>query len=292
MRFTKMQGAGNDYVYINAFEEKLPADLPELARKISDRNFGVGGDGMILVCPSERGDARMRMFNNDGSESEMCGNGVRCVAKLVHDHGIARKPELMIETGRGVLTLQVFPNVQGKVERVRVNMGQPILGAAEIPTTLSGPRVVDAPLPIAEWVANSPAWFAECGLDPRITCVSMGNPHVVLYCKDVSRVPLTAIGPILENAAVFPRRINVHFVQVHSPTEVTMRTWERGSGITLACGTGACSVAVAGVLTGRTGRKLLAHLPGGDLELEWPGDEESVYMTGPATEVFQGVWPG
>ena len=148
MRFTKMQGAGNDYVYINAFEEQLPADLPELARKISDRNFGVGGDGMILVCPSERGDARMRMFNNDGSESEMCGNGVRCVAKLVHDHGIARKPELKIETGRGVLTLQVFPNAQGKVERVRVNMGQPILGAAEIPTTLSGPRVVDAPLPI------------------------------------------------------------------------------------------------------------------------------------------------
>jgi len=291
MRFTKMQGAGNDYVYINAFVETLPADLPSLARRISDRNFGVGGDGMILVCPSERGDARMRMFNNDGSESEMCGNGIRCVAKLVYDHGIARKQELHIETGRGVLKLRVFPNAKGKVERVRVNMGPPILTAEEIPTTLDGPRVVDAPLPIADWIANPPAWFAECGLDPRITCVSMGNPHVVLYCQDVSRVPLASVGPLLENAAVFPRRINVHFVQVHSPTEVTMRTWERGSGITLACGTGACSVAVAGVLTGRTGRKLLAHLPGGDLELEWPNDADPVYMTGPATEVFQGEWP-
>lgn len=290
MRFTKMQGAGNDYVYVNAFVEKLPADLPELARRISDRNFGVGGDGMILVCPSERGDARMRMFNNDGSESEMCGNGVRCVAKYVYDHGIAKKPELKIETGRGVLTLQVFPNANDRVERVRVNMGQPILGAAEIPTTLPGPRVIDAPLAVADWHSNPPAWFAECGVDPRMTCVSMGNPHVTIYCQDVAKIPLTTIGPIIENASIFPRRINVHFVQVHSPGEVTMRTWERGSGITLACGTGASAVAVSGILTGRTARTLLAHLPGGDLELEWASDDAPVFMTGPATEVFEGVW--
>lgn len=290
MRFTKMQGAGNDYVYVNAFVEKLPADLPELARRISDRNFGVGGDGMILVCPSERGDARMRMFNNDGSESEMCGNGVRCVAKYVYDHGIAKKPELKIETGRGVLTLQVFRNANDRVERVRVNMGQPILGAAEIPTTLPGPRVVDAPLAVADWLAHPPAWIADCGVDPRMTCVSMGNPHVTIYCQDVAKIPLTTIGPIIENAPIFPRRINVHFVQVHSPGEVTMRTWERGSGITLACGTGASAVAVSGILTGRTARTLLAHLPGGDLELEWASDDAPVFMTGPATEVFEGVW--
>ncbi len=291
MRFTKMQGAGNDYVYINAFVEQLPADLPALARRISDRNFGVGGDGMILVCPSEKGDARMRMFNNDGSESEMCGNGIRCVAKYVYDHGIARKQELHIETGRGVLKLRVFPNKQGKVERVRVNMGQPILAAAEIPTTLSGERVVNAPLRVYSEDIDPPPWFAESGIDPRMTCVSMGNPHVVLYCQDVAKVPLTTIGPLIENASIFPRRINVHVVQVHSPTEVTMRTWERGSGITLACGTGACAVAVAGVLTGRSGRRLIAHLPGGDLELEWPSDSNPVFMTGPAVEVFEGEWP-
>lgn len=290
MRFTKMQGAGNDYVYVNAFVEKLPSDLPDLARRISDRNFGVGGDGMILVCPSERADARMRMFNNDGSESEMCGNGVRCVAKYVYDHGIARKPELKIETGRGVLTLQVFPNAADRVERVRVNMGQPILGAADIPTTLDGPRVVDAPLAIAGWDKSPPDWFASCGVDPRMTCVSMGNPHVTIYCQDVAKIPLTTIGPIIENAPIFPRRINVHFVQVHSPGEVTMRTWERGSGITLACGTGASAVAVSGILTGRTARTLLAHLPGGDLELEWANDDAPVFMTGPANEVFEGTW--
>lgn len=294
IRFTKMQGAGNDYVYVNAFRESLPSDLPELARRISDRNFGVGGDGMILVCPPtvSGADARMRMFNNDGSESEMCGNGIRCVAKYVYDHGIAKQNELRIETGRGVLTLRVFPNEAGLVERVRVNMGEPILESARIPTTLAGDRIVDAPLAIPAWQASPPDWFAECGLDPRMTCVSLGNPHVVLFCRDVARVPLTSVGPLLENAPVFPRRINVHFVQVHSDREVTMRTWERGSGITLACGTGACSVAVAGVLTGRTERTLLAHLPGGDLQLEWPEEDGPVYMTGPATEVFSGEWPG
>ncbi len=290
MRFTKMHGIGNDYVYVNLFAERLPSEPAELAIRVSDRHFGIGSDGLILIGPSEVADARMRMFNADGSESEMCGNGVRCVAKYVYDHEIARKPELKIETGRGVLTLQVTPGANGLAEKIRVNMGTPILAAAEIPTTFTGSRVVDVPLSDVPHLADDPL-YKDCGLSPLMTCVSMGNPHVVLYCQDVARVPLEVVGPGLETAKLFPRRINVHFVQIHSPGEVTMRTWERGSGITLACGTGACAVAVAGVLTGNTERQLLAHLPGGDLELEWAADDAPVYMTGPATEVFEGVWP-
>jgi diaminopimelate epimerase len=289
MRFTKMHGLGNDYVYVNCFEETVAADIPKLAIAVSDRHFGVGGDGLILICPSERADARMRMFNADGSESEMCGNGVRCVAKYVYDHGIARKPELKIETGRGVLTLQVFPGRDGNIEKVRVDMGTPILDAPQIPTTLPVERVVNVPAP-RDLIDPHSSWARDGDVDPRLTCVSMGNPHVVIYCGDVAKIPLPTIGPLLERASIFPRRINVHFVQVVSPSEVIMRTWERGSGITLACGTGACAVAVAGVLTGRTDRAILAHLPGGDLELDWPSDDSSVFMTGPATEVFSGEW--
>jgi diaminopimelate epimerase len=280
-----MHGIGNDYVYVDCVNDAPPKNPSELSKVISDRHFGIGGDGLILICPSERADARMRMFNADGSEAEMCGNGVRCVAKYVHDHGIARKPELTIETGRGILTLRLEVK-NGKAERIRVDMGEPILEAGRIPTTLPGPRVINHPLASAE------PWFAACGLDPRMTCVSMGNPHVVLYCKDVSKVPLETVGPVLENASFFPKRSNVHFVQVVGPNEVTMRTWERGSGITLACGTGACSVAVAGVLAGQTQRQVLAHLPGGDLDLEWSEADNHVYKTGPATEVFSGEWYG
>jgi diaminopimelate epimerase len=278
MRFTKMHGLGNDYVYVNGFAETVPADPVAASVKIADRHFGVGGDGLILIVPSDKADARMRMFNADGSEAEMCGNGLRCVAKYVYDHGIARKPRLALETGRGVLTVDL--EVQhDKVSRVRVNMGEPILESGKIPTTLPGDPPIDAPLEVA-------------GNGYRVTCVSMGNPHATIYVPDVAAVPLEAVGPGLERATAFPRRINVHFVQVHSPTEVTMRTWERGSGITLACGTGACAVCVSGVLTGRTERKILAHLPGGDLELEWSAADNHVYMTGPATEVFSGVWNG
>ena len=287
MRFTKMHGLGNDYVYVNCFDEPFPKDPAELARNIADRHFGVGGDGLILICPSEVADARMRMFNADGSESEMCGNGVRCVAKYVYDHGIAEKKTLTIETGAGVLSLALEIG-DGVVERVRVDMGEPVLDAPRIPTTLPGDRIVNLPLPKAETSADH-SWMADCGLDPRITCVSMGNPHVVLFCHDVAKVPLSTVGPIMENHPVFPKRINVHFVEVHSTGEVTMRTWERGSGITLACGTGASAVCVAGVLTGRTERAVLAHLPGGDLELEW-SENGHVFMTGPATEVFSGEW--
>jgi diaminopimelate epimerase len=289
MRFTKMHGIGNDYVYINCFEEALPADPPALARVIADRHYGVGGDGLILICPSQVADARMRMFNADGSESEMCGNGVRCVAKYVYDHGISRKPELRIETGNGVLAIGLEIN-QDKVTRARVDMGEPVLEAAKIPTTIAVERVVNYPLP-DDLSDPQNSWFRGTGLVPRMTCVSMGNPHVVLYCDAVKKVPLETIGPLLEKSPLFPKRINVHFVQVHSPQEVTMRTWERGSGITWACGTGASAVCVAGVLTGRGERTILAHLPGGDLELEW-GSDNHVYMTGSATEVFSGVWPG
>jgi diaminopimelate epimerase len=286
MKFTKMHGAGNDYVYVNAFVEQVPRDLKSLAIAVSDRHTGIGGDGLILICPSEVADARMRMFNADGSESEMCGNGIRCVAKYVHDHGIARKNELKIETGRGILTLQLEV-ADGQVRQVRVDMGEPILESGKIPTTLPGPQVVDYPLPAFK-AAVPGDWQRDCGLDPRMTCVSMGNPHVVLYCKSVAKVPLEAVGPELENHPLFPRRINVHFVEVHGSGEVTMRTWERGSGITLACGTGACAVCVAGVLTGRSGREVMAHVPGGDLRLEWSAGDNHVYMTGPAAEVFSG----
>jgi diaminopimelate epimerase len=292
MRFTKMQGAGNDYVYIDCFRESLPDDPAALARKISDRHYGVGGDGLILICPSERADARMRMFNADGSESEMCGNGVRCVAKYVYDHGIAEKPSLRIETGAGVLTLEL-EIAGGLVERVRVDMGVPVLEASRIPVALPRPtadgRIVDFPLDKYIALGVPARWMDDCGLDRRMTCVSMGNPHLVIYCQHVAAVPLEQIGALLETQPIFPRRINVHFVEVHSPTELTMRTWERGSGVTLACGTGASAVCVAGVLTGRSERHVLAHLPGGDLELEWAEDDH-LHMTGPAVEVFAGEW--
>ena len=290
MRFTKMHGIGNDYVYVNCFEEPLPADPAELARRVSDRHFGIGSDGLILICPSDSGaDARMRMYNADGSESEMCGNGLRCVAKYVHDHGIKRADRLRIQTGRGTLTVDLEVT-GGKVQRATVNMGEPILEAERIPTTLRGEQVVNHPLP-GELIAEIQPAVKASELDPRMTCVSTGNPHAVLYCGDVNKLKLDAAGPVLENAALFPKRVNVHFVTVRSPEEVTMRTWERGSGITLACGTGACAVCVAGVLSGRTHRHLLAHLPGGDLELFWNDADNCVYMTGPATEVFSGEWP-
>jgi diaminopimelate epimerase len=275
MRFTKMQGAGNDYVYVDCFSENLSEEPAEVARKIADRHFGVGGDGLILICPSERADARMRMFNADGSESEMCGNGVRCVAKYVYDHGIAKKPTLQIETGRGVLSLDLLIE-RGIVERVRVDMGRPILDAAEIPTTLPGSPVVNAALPIE-------------GRTLEVTCVSMGNPHCITFVDELTDDWVLKIGPRIEVDPHFPRRANAEFVQVISPGEVRMRVWERGSGETLACGTGASATCVAGVLAGRTGRKITARLPGGNLELEW-AENDRVYMTGPAVEVFSGEW--
>lgn len=273
MRFTKMHGAGNDYVYVDCFQEPMPQDPAALARQISDRHFGVGGDGLILICPSDRADARMRMFNADGSEAEMCGNGVRCVAKYVYDHRIAAKNTLRIETGRGVLTLELEVEA-GLARRVRVDMGEPILQANLIPTTLPGSPVVDRELNVA-------------GRPLRVTCVSMGNPHCVTYVDRLSDDWVLGVGPTVETDPHFPNRVNAEFVEVVSPEEIRMRVWERGSGETLACGTGACAVCVAGVLTGRTARRLVAHLPGGDLELLW-AENNHVYLTGPAVEVFSG----
>lgn len=275
MKFTKMHGAGNDYIYVDCFAQPVPQELPALARAVSDRHTGIGADGLILILPSEQADARMRMFNADGSEAEMCGNGIRCVAKYVYEYGIASEEDLAIETACGVQKLKLFVN-NGKVERVRVNMGPPILQAADIPTTLSGDPPVNVPLDV-----NGRKLF--------VTAVSIGNPHCVTFVDELSDDLVLQLGPLIEHHPAFPNRVNAEFVQILSPTEVSMRVWERGSGETLACGTGACAVVVAGVLTGRTERNLLCKLPGGALELEW-SDSGDIFLTGPAVEVFSGEW--
>ncbi len=289
LKFIKMQGAGNDYVYVDCFREPFLADPSVVAPKISDRHFGVGGDGLVLVQPSELAASRMRMFNADGSESEMCGNGVRCVAHLTVARGYAPEGEVSIETGRGVLTVCVQRKGHRK-STVQVAMGTPILNAENIPVEISSTvdkQVIDFPCKVFEQ-QDSP-WFDEAKLDHRMTCVSMGNPHAVFYCHDVMAIPLETVGPLLECHPMFPKRMNVHFVQRLTSGRVRMRTWERGSGITMACGTGASAVCVAGVLTGRTDSQLVAELPGGELVLQWDGKGE-VFMTGPAEEVFEGEW--
>ncbi|MGD0389923.1 MAG: diaminopimelate epimerase [Tepidisphaeraceae bacterium] len=280
MKFTKMQGIGNDYVYVNAFAETV-ADPARLAREISDRHFGVGSDGLILILPSKLADVRMRMFNADGSEAEMCGNGVRCVAKYAFEHGISKRNPMKVETGRDILNLELQLE-DGEVRNVTVNMGQPILELAKIP--------VESRFLKTSSKSNEYSFSIEGSNISNAAFVSMGNPHVVIFVEDVSQIDVARVGPLVERHQAFPRRINVHWVQVNSRGEVTMRTWERGSGITLACGTGACAVCVAGALTGRTDRIIRAHLPGGDLTLDWRERDNCVYMTGPAVEVFSGEW--
>ncbi|MBX3434165.1 MAG: diaminopimelate epimerase [Pirellulales bacterium] len=281
MKFTKMHGAGNDYVYVDCFAQPTPPDPAALARAISDRHFGVGGDGLILICPVDPAagdaDAEMRMYNADGSYSEMCGNGIRCVAKYVYDHGIARRDVLRIASGGRTFALEV-ETAAGRVERVRVDMGEPILTARDIPTTLSGDPPIAVPLAVGD------RSFAA-------TSVSMGNPHCVIYAEELSDDLVLGYGPLVERAPEFPRRVNVEFVQVLGRDRVRQRTWERGSGETLACGSGACAVCVAGVLTGRTERRLHVELRGGELELHWNETDNHVFMTGPAAEVFNGEWP-
>ena len=276
MRFIKMHGAGNDYVYVNCFDQAPPANPAELARQVSNRHFGIGADGLILVCPSKDAVAQMRMFNADGSEAEMCGNGIRCVAKLLYDANICRTDSMVIDTGAGPLTLQLVLT-RNRVDHVRVDMGPPILESAKIPTTLTGKPIVEVPLEVN-------------GEHVRVTCVSMGNPHCVVFVDEVTDAWVLERGPQIEIDAHFPARVNVEFVEVLSRSELRQRTWERGSGETLACGTGASAVCVAGVLSNRAERQVLIHLAGGDLELEWNASDNHVYMTGPAEELFRGEW--
>ena len=277
MRFTKMHGAGNDYIYVNCFEEPLPADPADLARRIAHRRFGVGGDGLILIRPSEVADARMQMFNADGSEAEMCGNGIRCVAKYVYDHGICRREELAIETKAGRRMVSV-ETAGGVVNRARVDMGEPVLEAERIPTRLPGNPVVEADLPLGD-------------VRLKVTCLAMGNPHCVVFVDKATDDLVRGLGPRIEKDPHFPARVNVEFVEVLSPREVRQRTWERGSGETWACGTGASAVCVAGVLTQRTERRIVNHVLGGDLEIEWSAADNHVRLAGPAAEVFSGEWP-
>ena len=275
MRFTKMHGLGNDYIFIDGLNERV-ANPARLARRMSDRHFGVGGDGLILILPSKRADLRMRMFNADGSEAEMCGNGIRCLAKYAYEHGLARKRVITVESKAGVHALENTV-INGKWRKVRVDMGSPGLGRRQIPMRGRAGRVVGEPL-------------AVDGVTYEITALSMGNPHCVIFVDEVDKFPVAEVGPKIESHHRFPQRTNTEFVQVLSRGEVSMRTWERGAGETLACGTGASAVCVAGALTGKTERAVNVNLLGGNLELEWAEDDH-VYMTGPAEEVFTGEWP-
>jgi len=274
MRFIKMHGIGNDYVYVDCFRDTVQ-EPEKLAVQISDRHSGVGGDGLILIMPSDQADVRMRIFNADGSEAQMCGNGIRCLAKYVYDSGINRKLELTVETLAGVLSLELFIS-SGMVEKVKVNMGMPRLRRQEIPMLGEGDRVVGEKL-----TAGDREFTA--------TCLSMGNPHCVIDVDDVAKFPVTHYGPLLEHHSHFPQRTNVEWIEWLNRHEIRQRTWERGSGETLACGTGACAATVASILNGKTDRAVTVHLLGGDLEIEW-GEDNYVYMTGPAVEAFRGDW--
>lgn len=272
LRFTKMHGIGNDYVYVNCFSQNV-ANPAELARRVSPRHTGIGSDGLILICPSDEADCRMEMYNADGSRGEMCGNGIRCVAKYVYDHSIARRDSLRIATDAGIKDVGVSVG-NGCVRSVTVDMGLPILDGPSIPVA-SESRVIDEPLDIG-------------GQRFAITCVSLGNPHCIVFVDRVADVPLERLGPQFETHPFFPNRVNTEFVEVVGPAEVRMRVWERGSGETVACGTGACAVVVAAALTGHAARKTRVHLAGGDLDIDWSFTNDHVFMTGPAEEVFQG----
>lgn len=274
-----MHGLGNCYVFINCFAEQV-GDAPGLARAMSDRNTGVGSDGLVLICQSSEADARMLMYNMDGSRAQMCGNAVRCVAKYVYDHGIASSNPMRIETDAGLRTLDLTI-ADGKVTHARVDMGAPGLEPADLPVRLSPEEMVDRSIRVMD-------------RDATMTCVSMGNPHAVIHGVPLSQLTprrLEEEGRAIELDPLFPERTNVHFVEINSRSEITALVWERGSGPTAACGTGACACVVAGVLTDRNDRKATVHLPGGPLEIEWNAADNRVYMTGPAVAVFSGDWP-
>lgn len=273
MKFTKMHGIGNDYVYVNCFEEsvKNPA---EVSKFVSDRHFGIGSDGLILISPSAIADFRMNIYNADGSQAEMCGNGIRCVAKYVYDYGLTDKTDISVETLAGIkyLRLQVE---NGKVASVEVNMGAPILEPKEIPVAVEESPVVNVPVEVK-------------GKIYHMTCVSMGNPHAIIFMNNVKDLDIEAIGSYFENHTVFPKRTNTEFVEVLDRNTVNMRVWERGSDETLACGTGACATTVACILNDKTENEVTVHLLGGDLKIRWDREANQVYMTGPATVVFDG----
>lgn len=273
MKFTKLHGCGNSYIYINLFEEKLnnPA---KLARIVSDVHFGIGSDGVITIGPSDVADFRMRIYNADGSEAEMCGNGVRCVAKYVYDHKLTDKTEISVETGAGIKYL-VLTVENGKVSQVRVDMGEPILEPDLIPVIAEGDRVVNQPIQVGERNWN-------------MTCISMGNPHAVVFVEDVENFDIEKYGPLFEKHERFPKRTNTEFVHVISKNEASMRVWERGSDETWACGTGTCATVMACILNGKTENKVLVHLRGGDLTIEYDEKSNHVFMTGPAAEVCNG----
>lgn len=275
MKFTKMQGCGNDYIYVDGSREKvLECEKPELVRKLSDRHFGIGGDGVIFINPSGEADFEMEMYNADGTRSEMCGNGIRCVAKFVYDKKLTDKTCITIVSGGKVKTLDLTVQ-EGKVALVKVNMGAPELTAGKVPVISPKEQVVDEPIVVL-------------GKEMRMTCVSMGNPHAVVFMDDVKNLDIEAIGPAFENHPCFPKRTNTEFVKVLDRHTVEMRVWERGTGETLACGTGACAVVAACVLNGFTEEKVTVRLLGGDLEIEWNRKENLIYMTGPACSVFEG----
>ncbi len=277
--FVKMQGIGNDFVVADCLVPVAPtADALQAASvHLCDRQFGVGADGVLLVLPSDKADFTMRMFNPDGTESEMCGNGIRCFAKYVFDHGHTAKSEIAVDTGGGVKTLVMTPGADGKIATVRVDMGEPGLTRADLPMTgEQTEQAIGEPVEIGGEVV-------------ALTAVSMGNPHAVFFTDAPDEAIINRLGPQIEPNALFPRKINVHAVTVHNDHEITLLTWERGAGRTLACGTGACASVVASVLNGKTGRRVLAHLPGGDLQIEWSAENNRVYMTGPAQEAFRGT---
>lgn len=275
MKFTKMHGIGNDYVYVDCTKE-MPEGLPELARKLSDRHFGVGSDGLICICPSQKADFQMAMYNTDGTQGEMCGNGIRCVGKFVYDKGLTQKTALTIETLAGIKTLELQVD-GGKVVSATVDMGAPILEPERIPVASGGASFLGRHI-----MVGGRAWSA--------TCVSMGNPHAVVYVDDVARLDLPVIGPAFEHHEIFPHRINTEFIQVIDRRTLRMRVWERGSGETLACGTGACAAVVSSVLNGVSDRSATVKLLGGDLAIRWEEADGHVYMTGPAVTVFEGEW--
>lgn len=276
MKFTKMHGCGNDYVYINGFTEKI-TDKPAFVRAVSDRHFGVGSDGAIFINPSKEADFEMEMYNADGSRSEMCGNGIRCVAKYVYDNGLTNQEQIRIISAGKIKYLEL--NIDnGKVSTVRVNMGEPILKAKEVPVISKREQSVDEPIMVA-------------GKEYHMTCVSMGNPHAVVFMEDVAALDMEAVGPFFEHHEVFPNRTNTEFVKVVDRTHVDMRVWERGTGETLACGTGCCATAVACILNGLTENKVTVNVLGGKIDVEWDRENNLVYMTGPAETVFEGEYP-